>query len=406
MSVMIKTIVAGIAGMMGTVRARCGGQAHLYFKDVPNVEFTYAVCKDESEFEVARRRGFIPTTDLDEALASDWDLLDVCLPNALHFSVAKKAIEAASKTPEKKRLIVVEKPVTSGNAASKEARILRDMAKKAGNVILHINHVYRHVGAVAKARQMILSGEYGEVREIHAEYRQGWGCCPHCCEWSWRFEAPHGGTLGDLGSHLVDLSVYATGLKAKSVIGLAATHVPMRFVGEQTKATSRCPVCGRLFAKNEGTLRDKEYVNVEDACNVMLQYDNGCIGNMTCTRNEPGAGNRIGFNISTEYANFKFSYDESDFLVFTDLRNGLYSGAVKMLCDQPNMPYYNFATGHGNSYEKYYTNFQYENLRALTGLEPVSPAATADDALNTELVLDAIRKSWETRAWVDVEYGD
>ncbi|MBQ8286934.1 MAG: Gfo/Idh/MocA family oxidoreductase [Thermoguttaceae bacterium] len=400
MSVMIKVIVAGIAGMMGTVRARCGGQAHLYFKDVPKVEFTRAVCKDESEFEVARRGGFIPTTDLDEALASDWDVFDVCLPNALHFSVAKKAIEAASKTPEKRRLIVIEKPMTAGENASQEARILRDMAKKAGNVILRVNHVYRHVPAVAKARQMILTGEYGRVIEISCAYQQGWGCWPYC-DMSWRFEPPFGGTLGDLGSHIVDLAGSLTGLKVTSVIGDAVTHVPARPVPNPNAGFEE-----RFDVDPEKTPREMKPVEVEDACNFLLRYENGARGVMTCTRNEPGKGNGISFNISTEYANFKWSYEESDFLVVTDLRNGLYGGAVKMLCDQPNFAYFNFATGHGNSYEKCYTNFQYENLRALTGLEPISPAATADDALNTELVLDAIRKSWETRAWVDVEYDD
>lgn len=400
MSVTMKMIVAGIAGMMGTVRSRCGGQAHLYFKDVPAVEFTYAVCKDETEFDVAKKGGWLPTTNLDEALASDWDVFDVCLPNALHFSVAKKAIEAASKTPEKRRLIVIEKPMTAGGNASQEARILCDMAKKAGNVILRVNHVYRHVPAVAKARQMILSGEYGRVLEISCVYQQGWGTFPYC-DMSWRFEPPFGGTLGDLGSHIVDLAGSLTGLKVASVIGDAVTHVAARPVPNPSATYEQ-----RFNVEAKDATREMKSVEVEDACNFLLRYENGARGVMTCTRNEPGRGNGIAFSISTEYANFKWSYEESDFLVVTDLRNGLYGGAVKMLCDQPNFPYFNFATGHGNSYEKYYTNFQYENLRALIGLEPISPAATAADASNTELVLDAIRKSWETRAWVDVEYGD
>lgn len=391
-----KMIVAGIAGMMGNVRSRCGGQAHLFFKDVPQVEFTSAVCYDESEFEVARRGGWTPTTDLDEALASDWDVFDICLPNALHFVAAKKAIEVASQTPEKTRIIVVEKPMTT---SSEEARVLQNMAAKCKNIILHINHVYRHVPAAAKARQMILSGQYGAVREISCAYRQGWGCFPYC-NWSWRF-GKEGGCLGDLGSHIVDLAGYLTGLKAKSVVGDAVTHVAARPIPNPNATYEK-----RFDVDTEKTPSEMKAVEVEDACSFMLRYENGARGVMTCTRNEPGAGNGIEFNISTEYANFKFSYDESDFLVFTDLRNGLHGGAVKIQCDQPGFPYYNFATAHGSCYEKYYTNFQSENLRALARLEPISPAATADDALNTELVLDAIRKSWETRAWVDVEYDD
>lgn len=218
---------------------------------------------------------------------------------------------------------------------------------------------------------------------------------------SWRFEPPFGGTLGDLGSHIVDLAGSLTGLKIASVIGDAVTHVAARPVPNPSATYEQ-----RFNVEAKDATREMKSVEVEDACNFLLRYENGARGVMTCTRNEPGRGNGIAFNISTEYANFKWSYEESDFLVVTDLRNGLYGGAVKMLCDQPNFPYFNFATGHGNSYEKYYTNFQYENLRALIGLEPISPAATAADASNTELVLDAIRKSWETRAWVDVEYGD
>ncbi|MFM8495308.1 MAG: Gfo/Idh/MocA family protein, partial [Planctomycetia bacterium] len=91
------------------------------------------------------------------------DFVSITTPNHMHFPVAKAAVEAGFN-------VVCDKPLTLTLA---EAEALAEAVKKSP-VVFAVSHNYTGYPLVRQAREMILSGEFGEIQAIRAEYIQGW----------------------------------------------------------------------------------------------------------------------------------------------------------------------------------------------------------------------------------------
>jgi predicted dehydrogenase len=129
---------------------------------------------------------------LDEALATGPDLLVVAAPNRTHPEAAHAAIAAGVA-------VVVDKPIAVTVA---EARGVVDAARAAG-VPLTVFHNRRWDGDFLTIRRLRDEGALGEVLRFESRFER-WR--PHVKE-GWRERgdpAEGGGTLLDLGPHLVD----------------------------------------------------------------------------------------------------------------------------------------------------------------------------------------------------------
>ncbi|MDO5664734.1 MAG: oxidoreductase [Bacteroidia bacterium] len=132
--------------------------------------------------------------------ASDIDLVIVTSPNTDHFCWAKEALLAGKH-------VVVEKPFTVTVA---EADELIELSKKQGK-ILTVYHNRRFTSDTKTVKKLLDSGMLGEVRdyETHfdryrAEPRPGG---------AWRENPlPGSGIFYDLGSHLIDQSLWFFGM--------------------------------------------------------------------------------------------------------------------------------------------------------------------------------------------------
>ena len=115
---------------------------------------------------------------------------------------------------------------------------------------------YRFVPAVRRAREILEAGELGEVHHFRGTYRQSWGADP-AREGVWRFDAAQagGGALGDLASHVIDMSRYLVG-EIESVAAQVATFVPGR--DGRRRRGGRRVVRGRRDRDDRGhALRDR-----------------------------------------------------------------------------------------------------------------------------------------------------
>ena len=74
---------------------------------------------------------------------------------------------------------------------------------------------YRFVPAVRLAREIIASGDLGEIHHFRGSYLQDWGAADID---AWRFDQSLAGSgaLGDLGAHVIDLARYLVGEIADS----------------------------------------------------------------------------------------------------------------------------------------------------------------------------------------------
>lgn len=105
-----------------------------------------------------------------------------------------------------------EKPMVTTVADAHRVIAARDKANKQGMVSYqrHFQAEFRYI------REKIMSGEAGEVSYIAALQCQGWKMGT-AGTWRQDLSLSGGGQLNDSGSHLIDIMLWSTGLKAESV---------------------------------------------------------------------------------------------------------------------------------------------------------------------------------------------
>ncbi len=99
----------------------------------------------------------VAVTDYRELLESGIDAVVVCTPPETHYDIASDALEAGLH-------VLVEKPLTT---SSETAAALTVQAEEAG-LTLMVGHTFEYNAAVHELRELIESGELGEVLYIDA----------------------------------------------------------------------------------------------------------------------------------------------------------------------------------------------------------------------------------------------
>src|SRR3954465_1011571 len=127
-------------------------------------------------------------TDWEEVVArKDIDLVDISTPGDSHMEIAIAAARAG-------KTVFCEKPL--GNTVPEAERMLAAV-QKAG-VIHMICHNYRRAPAVMLAKQLIESGQIGEIRHYRGTYLQDWVADPKI-PLVWRLDKNQAGS-GALGA--------------------------------------------------------------------------------------------------------------------------------------------------------------------------------------------------------------
>jgi len=136
------------------------------------------------------------------------DFVSIATPNFTHFEIAKAALEAGFN-------VICDKPMTFDFA---EAEQLVAAVEKSGAVCA-ISHNYTGYPLVRQAREMILSGELGEIQAIRSNYLQGWLRTrleeTGQKQAAWRSDPNKSGAAGcygDIGTHAYNLARYMTGM--------------------------------------------------------------------------------------------------------------------------------------------------------------------------------------------------
>ncbi|MGB8705945.1 MAG: Gfo/Idh/MocA family oxidoreductase [Gillisia sp.] len=141
-------------------------------------------------------------------------VLSVLTPNFLHFSMAKKLLENGFN-------VICEKPMTT---TYEEALTLKNSAEKTKKLFA-VTYTYTGYPMVRQMREMITSGELGNIQKIDVQYYQGWiNPIIHdekARAETWRLDPEKAGIsccIGDIGTHAFDMIEYVTGLKVDQVL--------------------------------------------------------------------------------------------------------------------------------------------------------------------------------------------
>ncbi len=102
--------------------------------------------------------------------------------------------------------VLIEKPAAKNSA---ELYAIMDAAKK-NNVLVRVGFNHRYHRAFQKARELVDSGQIGEIMFIRARYGHG-GRLGYDQEWRAKPALSGGGELLDQGVHLIDLARWFLG---------------------------------------------------------------------------------------------------------------------------------------------------------------------------------------------------
>lgn len=146
------------------------------------------------------------------------DVIVCVTPNNTHADIIRACLEAGKP-------FMAEKPFTRTFEEARELIALY-RAKPVPNMI---GFSYRYNPPFRLARDIVQSGRLGAIRHVFIQYLQGWGAAVMEQPMIWRYDkAVTGtGTLGDLGSHMIDTARFLIG-EFDEVSGRLATIIPQR----------------------------------------------------------------------------------------------------------------------------------------------------------------------------------
>lgn len=196
------------------------------------------------------------------------DFVSIVTPNHSHFPIAKAFLEAGIH-------VVCDKPMTY---TLEEAEELVNLVEKTG-MVFALTHNYTGHPLVRHARELFASGQMGTVRKVIVEYLQDFLMYPHEKEGQkqalWRVnpsQAGIGGTLGDCGSHALNLLEHITNDQVTQICADKSTFLPDRVLDEDVN------VLLRLKNRGKGLLTVSQIATGEENnLRIRIYASNGAI---------------------------------------------------------------------------------------------------------------------------------
>lgn len=218
------------------------------YKNLEDVEITAVFSRSIDRGKAIAEKYGIPYyfDNYTDMLASGKiDAVSVCVPNKFHAPMTIQALEAGCH-------VLCEKPPS---ISAEEAVQMNRAAEKAEKV-LSFNLQFRHNAKVKAIRSFICGGEVGHIysARVHALRRRGipgWGVYTDK-------DLQGGGSLIDIGIHMLDAALYLMDYPAPSLV-MGATH---RQIGNQAGSG----LMGEW---------DPDQFTVEDAAMGMIRFEDG-----------------------------------------------------------------------------------------------------------------------------------
>jgi predicted dehydrogenase len=333
---------------------------------------------EEAVQEAAKRYGYAGYfTDWKKMLKDDRiQLFDNAGPNDAH---AEPCIAAARAGKH----ILCEKPLarTAGEAAK-----MLEAVEKAG-VVHMVGYNYRFVPAIRLARELIETGQLGEIYHFRAVYLQEWIIDPNF-PFIWRLDktVAGSGALGDLGSHIIDLARFLVG-EPRKVSAMAKTFIKQR------------PIPG-------GATGD---VTVDDAFVAMMEFENGALGTLEASRFCAGRKNHQVLEINGSKGSLVFNLERLNELevFWKNEKPRETQGFHNVLVSESFHPFWKhwWPQGHMIGWEHTFIHEMAHLFEAIVNRRPVTPyGADFHDGYKNAVICDAILASSEKERTLSIKY--
>lgn len=207
------------------------------------------------------------------------DFVSVTTPNHTHYEIAKAAVEAGFH-------VVCDKPMTFDLKQAEELATAVDKS----NAVFALSHNYTGYPLVRQAREMILSGELGEIQAVRSFYIQGWLRTrledDNQKQAAWRTDPSKSGVagcFGDIATHAYNLGRYMTGLLPDQISCHLKTFEPGR--------------------------------RLDDYGTAIIRYENGGLGTVTASQISHGRENDLFIEIDGTKGALQWRQEEPNVLV-------------------------------------------------------------------------------------------
>jgi predicted dehydrogenase len=342
-------------GFMGRVHSNAYRKLGNFF-DFEHEIVMKAVCSNKEDEVV----GFADNwgwesyeTDWQKLIArEDIDMIDVCVPNNLHYDIVMAAINAG-------KIIACEKPFN-----------------------------YRGVPAVALAKILVDEGRIGRPFHYRAKYLQDWTISadvPQGGDTLWRLDskAAGSGVTGDLLAHSIDLAMWLNG-PIKSVCAMTETFIKERKMQDEP---------------------DKVLpVTIDDACAFLARFENGTLATFESTRYARGRKNQHTLEINGENGAVAFDLENFHELGFYNHGDdGRFRGWRNIQVwdsDHPYMKHW-WVPGCGIGYEHTHIHTLANFVKEIETGERIVP--DFKDALATQIVCEKVLSSADNQKWESIE---
>ena len=301
------------------------------------------------------------------------DFVIIATPNHLHYPVAKAFLAAGIH-------VICDKPLAFTVAEGEELVRLVE----GGTALFALTHNYTGYPAVRQAREMVRSGQLGEIRKVMVEYTQDWLMQPlenhGNKQAAWRTDparAGIGGCVGDIGSHAENLLEFVTGLQIEALC-----------------ADLSCVVEGR---------------RLDDDANILLRLRGGAKGTLVCSQIACGEENRLSIRVYGSEAGLEWHQQEPNALIYKPagkpwvrLRTG------RSYLSEPAQAAARLPAGHPEGYLEAFANvyrgFMEDVRRVELGQPPARDYPGVRDGLRgLHFIAQAVASSRAGSVWLSVQ---
>ena len=313
----------------------------------------------------------------------DIDLIDICLPDSLHYEVAKAALLAGKH-------VYCEKPLADTAA---EARELADIAKEKG-VITRVGHAFPRTPVHDPAKEIIDAGEIGEIKMFKG--------CQHVdmygdplAPYMWRAngELAPTGIVGDTGSHIFSFMEF--------LIGRVSSLIAANFI-----VTDKRPMVNGLAYGEETKLTGHEEwadITNPDGTNLLCTFVNGARGIVDFSRVATGRKFMQTYEIYGTKGSLAYTYDEVNRLRFYSNEDANGRRGYREIDVGPEnetfrsfLPLPNFALGYNESKIIEVA----EVVKSIVSNQPMWP--TFETGHHICQMVDACMESSRKKSWVEL----
>jgi predicted dehydrogenase len=248
-------------------------------------------------------------------------------------------------------------------------------------VVNQVGFVFRKWPAMALARQLVEAGELGEILHFRGHYFHDYALDP-ALDMGWRVQraTAGAGSIGDLGSHLIDLARYIVG-------EVGRVHARSRVIWP------RRPMVGS----------DAVLVDVDDASDILLEFESGATGLLQTNWMAAGYKTDIAFEALGDKGSLRFTWRRNGELQFYSHRDPTRLQGFRTIHVGPEHPgaerFWPVA-GQGLGYGDAFTILIGELLRCVQHQVPAAPSFL--DGLRAAEIVDAAQQSSTERAWVSL----